>query len=434
VLRVEGWRSGDPASRFANGVRRTLVVGAGPLSPRARSLYTGLAIGDDREQPPDLADSFRGAGLTHLLAVSGQNVAFALALAGPALRRLRLWPRLVATIVVIGAFGLMTRFEPSVLRASAMAALAATLAMPGESVSRLRVIGLAVAGLVLVDPLLVRSVGFQLSTSAAVAIVVVGPRLAEALPGPAALRAALAVTIAAQLGVAPVLLATFGPIPVASLPANLLCVPVAGFVMVWGLTAGLVAGLVGGTIASVLHRPSVIALGWLEVVANRTSRASLGELHLGQVVALAAGLAVLATRRPRWSALGGSIAFGVVLVAVVAAHAPPPLRDAIVPGVIRWHHAGSDVVVVGGVGGRSTLSPAPVLEGLRRAGVGAIDVLVIADRAVPTGVIEVVARTYRVGHVHQVGDGAAVLEVGSLLVRIVEVPDRLVVDARPRGP
>ena len=63
-------------------------------SERARSLYTGLVIGDDREQPADLADAFRGAGLTHLLAVSGQNVAFALALAGPLLRRLRLWPRL----------------------------------------------------------------------------------------------------------------------------------------------------------------------------------------------------------------------------------------------------------------------------------------------------------------------------------------------------
>ena len=143
VLRVDGWRTGDPASRLANGLRRTLVAGAAPLGPRARSLYTGLVIGDDRDQPADLADSFRGAGLTHLLAVSGQNVAFALALAGPLLRRLRLWPRLVATLAVIGLFGLMTRFEPSVLRASAMAALAATLAMPGQPISRLRIIGLA---------------------------------------------------------------------------------------------------------------------------------------------------------------------------------------------------------------------------------------------------------------------------------------------------
>lgn len=74
VLRVEGWRPGDPSARLANGLRRTLVSGAASLSERQRSLFTGLVIGDDRRQPNDLADDFLGAGLTHLLAVSGDNV------------------------------------------------------------------------------------------------------------------------------------------------------------------------------------------------------------------------------------------------------------------------------------------------------------------------------------------------------------------------
>ena len=279
VLRVDTWRAGDPTARVANGLRRTLVAGASPLSDRQRSLFTGLVIGDDRRQPVDLADAFLGAGLTHLLAVSGQNVAFALAMVGPVLRRLGLWPRLLVTLGVIGLFGVMTRFEPSVLRASAMAALATALAIGGRPTSRVRVIALAVAGLLLVDPLLVRAVGFQLSVSAALAIVVVVPRIAPVLPGPSALREALAVTLAAQMGVAPVLLATFGPIPVASIPANLVAVPVAGFVMVWGLTGGLAAGLVGQPVASVLHGPTRAALGWLELVADQAAGASLGELR-----------------------------------------------------------------------------------------------------------------------------------------------------------
>src|SRR5688572_28338378 len=74
VHRVDGWRPGDGLSQVANSLRRTLVDGASPLTPRERALYTGVVIGDDREQPADLADAFRGAGLTHLLAVSGQNV------------------------------------------------------------------------------------------------------------------------------------------------------------------------------------------------------------------------------------------------------------------------------------------------------------------------------------------------------------------------
>jgi len=436
VLRVDASQPGNLPSRVANRLRRLLVEGAAGLNERDRSLYTGLVIGDDREQPADLADDFRGAGLTHLLAVSGQNVAFALAMVGPLLRRLRLWPRLLVTLLVIALFGVMTRFEPSVLRASAMAALAATLAMPGRPVSRLQVIGLAVTGLLLIDPLLVRSAGFQLSVSAALGIVVLAPRVASALPGPAAVREALGVTLAAQLGVAPVLLATFGPIPVASLPANLLCVPVAGLVMVWGLTGGLVAGLVGAPLAAGLHWPTRVALAWLELVAQRTAHARLGELHLGQVLVLAGGLAlvVLGGARPWLRRAGGVVATAAVAVAVVTAHAPPPVRSSLATGVVRWHSGAVDVVVLGGAGGRTTLSASTVLEALRRSGVGTIDVLVVADAAVPDDLVDLVRGAHRVGVLRAPTDGPAVIDVGGLVVSIVSVPGRLVVDAVPRGP
>ena len=46
------------------------------LPERQASLLAGITLGDDRAQPADLADAFRAAGLTHLLAVSGQNVAY----------------------------------------------------------------------------------------------------------------------------------------------------------------------------------------------------------------------------------------------------------------------------------------------------------------------------------------------------------------------
>lgn len=464
ILAVEGWRSGDATTRLANGLRRTLVAGSMPLTARQRSLYTGLVIGDDRGQPADLGDEFLGAGLTHLLAVSGQNVAFTLALFGPLLRRLRLWPRLVVTLAVIGLFGVMTRFEPSVLRASAMAALAATLAMGGRPVSRLRIIAFALTALILVDPLLVRSVGFQLSVAAALAIVMLAPRITPRLPGPAPLREALGVTVAAQLGVAPVLLHTFGPIPVASFPANLLAVPVAGLVMVWGLTGGLIAGVVGEPLAAVLHLPTRLALGWLEVVADRSAAAALGELHMAHVVALALGLALavvahgknppghgrgdaLAARGPRWADVGraGSVlAVSALVAATLSAHAPAPLRTSLTMGVVRWHAGSTDVVVLGGVGGRTRLGERSVLEALRRDGVGSIDLLVVADDSVPESIVREVIGSHDTAAV--VAQGAALLDIGdpavarlppdgvtvdlgALRVRVVVVPDRLVVDA-----
>lgn len=444
VYAVESWRPGDPLTRVANGLRRTLHAGAAPLDPVQRSLYTGLVIGDDRAQSPEMADDFQGAGLTHLLAVSGQNVAFVLTVAGPVLRRLRLWPRWAMTLAVIALFGVVTRFEPSVLRASAMAGLATTVVIGGGAVSRVRVLALAITALLVVDPLLVRSVGFQLSTGATAAIVLLAPRLVDGLPGPRLLREPLAVTVAAQLGVAPVLLATFGPLPVASLPANLLAVPAAGPLMVWGLTGGLVAGVVGGGVAEALQGPSRILLTWLAEVAHRAAAVPLGELQAPHVLAIALGLLLAA----RWRRLGSGVAAAAVLVAVISAQAPAPLRSDLVPGVVRWHHEGTDVVVLGGVGGRSPLGAASTLAALREDGVRSIAVLVVADESIRPGLVATVIARHRVGAV-LVAPGASsapefanshaevvaaprtptVVTVGALDVRLTPTPERLVVEA-----
>jgi competence protein ComEC len=451
---VVGWDPGPAVSRLANGLRRTLIAGAAPLDDLERSLYAGLVIGDDRAQPAAMSDDFQGAGLTHLLAVSGQNVAFVLVLAGPVLRRLRLWPRALLALAAVGVFGVMTRFEPSVLRASAMAALALLTTTIGSPLPRLRLLALAITGLLVVDPLLLRSVGFQLSTAAAAAIVVLARPLERTLPGPAWLRESLSVTVAAQLGVAPVLLATFGPLPVASFPANLLAVPVAGLVMVWGLTAGMVAGMLGGRVADLAHLPTRAMLGWLAQVASRAAALPAGQMGAAHLAGLGGGLLVaMASRRSSRPAavqrLGLGVALISVLAAVVTAQAEPGLRTELQPGVVRWHAAGAEVVVLGGVGGRSSLSASAVLGELRAAGVASIDLLVLADASVPTSLAVAVEARHPLGAVLRQGGGAAgggeptpdaplipappgpqAVVVGGLEVRLVPTPDRLVVDAR----
>ncbi|MEA3216661.1 MAG: competence protein ComEC, partial [Acidimicrobiia bacterium] len=90
VREVAGWHRAEQPWGAANALRRLLTDGAVSLPPTSRALLAGLVLGDDREQPAELANAFEGAGLTHLLAVSGQNVAFVLAVAGPGLQRLGL--------------------------------------------------------------------------------------------------------------------------------------------------------------------------------------------------------------------------------------------------------------------------------------------------------------------------------------------------------
>ena len=372
VEEVLATAGGSPLAAGANALRRTIDEGAADLGRRDRSLLAGVVLGDDREQPPELADDFLAAGLTHLLAVSGQNVAFLLALARPALLWLPGRTRLVGTLAVLGAFAALVRFEPSVLRAGAMAAVACAAATLGRPATRVRILALAVAALVLVDPLLVGSVGFGLSVGASLGIVVVAPRLAAEIPGPRPLAEALAVTLAAQAGAMPVLLPAFGAVPVATIPANLLAVPAAGPLMTWGLTGGVVAGVLGGGVASALHLPTRALTWWLATVADRAARLPLGELRLAHVVALAAGAAALVVARRRPAVVAATVWGAVLLHAATAVPGVPAGRARVVDGV-ETERAGSTVVAVIAADAR----PREALEGLRRAGARCVDAVVV---------------------------------------------------------
>ena len=373
--------AGPPWIRAANTLRRTLARGATALPEDRRALWAGLVVGDDRDEPADLTADFQTAGLTHLLAVSGQNVAFALAAAGPLLRRLGLRGRFAAALGVLALFGLAVRWEPSVLRATAMAALALLAGVLGVEASPLRLVGLAVAGLVLVDPMLVHRLGFQLSVAAVVGMALWARPLASRLPGPAMLRDAVAASLAAQVATAPLLLTLGGLSPV-SVPANALAVPAAGPVMVWGLTAGLAAGVLGGWPAWLLHLPSRLLLAWLVAVAQGAAR--LPFAPVGAVaVALAAGLVWCAVQRgQRRRPSRCTLALAAVVVLVVpsvrlAATGPGPLTDdRSAFGLRLWRYEGVTVAALDGG------DPARVLSALRARQVGRID-LVVATRAGP---------------------------------------------------
>jgi competence protein ComEC len=258
--------AGSGVDRASNRVRAAIERGAAVLPGDDGSLFRGLVVGDDRDQPREMIDRFRASGLSHLTAVSGQNVAFVLAAAGPLLRVLRPWWRWAVTLALIGWFVSLTRFEPSIVRAGAMAALSATAFVSGRMRSPSRLLALAVTGLLLVDPLLVGSVGFWLSVGATAGVTVVGPRLASRLGGLGPFAMPVGVTLGAQLGVAAPALLVFGRLPLVSVPANLLAVPVAGFVMLYGLPAGLVAGFVPQVGPAVMF-PCRLGVRWVDTVA-----------------------------------------------------------------------------------------------------------------------------------------------------------------------
>ena len=306
---VVDWREGSPLFRTSSRVRTSLRRAAeSTMGIDDAALFTGLVIGDDARQPVEMVSAFRASGLSHLTAVSGENVAFLLAAASPLLRRLRPWWRWAATLGLIGWFMALTRFEPSVLRAGVMAMLATSSYVLGRTRSVARLLAWTVTILVLVDPMLVWSVGFWLSTGATAGVCLVAAPLARRLPGPSWLTTPLSVTLGAQLGVALPSWLVFHRLPLVSLPANLLAVPVAGFVMLFGIPAGLLSTAVPA-LAPVVMAPCTAGPRWVATVAD---------------------VAAALEPPPAWSAAGW-VAVIAVVASLVARH--------------HWRRRGGDVPI-----------------------------------------------------------------------------------------
>jgi competence protein ComEC len=214
--------------------------------------------------------------------------------------------RLVLGLSLLVVFGCATRFEPSVLRAEMMAAFAMAASFTGRPAPAARLLCGAVVALLLADPFLFHSLGFQLSVAATAAIVAFAPSLAVRLPGPRWLREPLAVSFAAQLGVTPVLLAVRGSVPLVSPLANLVAVPLAEPLTIVGFAVATVGGLVGGRLPRLVGLgffPLGAMLGWVRLVAHAGAAVPL-QLHLRGALALVAlAGAVGAVRR----GLGGSL-------------------------------------------------------------------------------------------------------------------------------
>jgi competence protein ComEC len=334
TARVSGSRlsvRGPPtnaALRLAGAARHALRRGATTALPgREAALLLGLSIGDTDLMPPEVEEDFRASGLAHLLAVSGSNVAMflvpVLALAGRL--RLRLRSRVAVGAAAIGFFALLTRWEPSVLRASAMAAIALAGVWAGRPRSTGALLGASVLGLLLLDPRLATSVGFQLSAAATAGLALLASPLAarlSRLPRPMALAAAA--TVSAQAGVTPLLLVHFGVVPTVTLLANLLAFPAVGLALLAGLAAAG-AALAWPLLGHAMGAAAAIPLAYLIELADAMARFPLPSVTGGgPILPIATGALglLLAWRLRRGRRPVGAIAVSLSLAALAWSSAP----------------------------------------------------------------------------------------------------------------
>ncbi len=337
----------SPIERAAGRIRNGLRTAAAPLPSGPRGLLPGLVDGDTSGLSPDLVAAFRTTGLTHIVAVSGANVAIVLGAALVIARRMRAGLRVQAMVGVLTIVGfvIVARPQASVLRAAAMGLVAVLALATGRRRRALPALCAAVLCLIYIDPTLARSVGFALSVVATGALLVLAPPLrtwmSRRMPG--FLADALAVPTAATLACAPLIASISGQISLASIPANLLAEPAVAPATILGVvTAGLAQVWPGA--AQLVARVAGIPCWWLVFVARTFARlpgaalpwpsGTRGSVSLVAILgAAAAGVQLWRLGRlGRWIGIGlrllavvGVIAAGFAIESRRSARAWPPL-------------------------------------------------------------------------------------------------------------
>jgi competence protein ComEC len=284
-------RSDEIRERAEDGLGRGMPA-------REAELARGFVLGEDEGIDPRTEEDFRRAGLSHLLAVSGQNVTLLALLAMPLMAALviPLRERLVWVLGLIVVYVPLAGAGPSIQRAGVMGAVGVLATLSGRRASRAYALLLALGITLAIDPGVAADIGWQLSFAAVTGIFLLAAPLRRAIAarlGAGALRRTLAegaaVTIAATLATAPLIAFHFETLSTTTLAANLLAMPAVAPAMWLGM-ATAAASQVPGLPVEALNWLNALLLGYVAQVAAWCGRPSWAQLDVRLGLA---GLAVV---------------------------------------------------------------------------------------------------------------------------------------------
>jgi len=282
------------------------------------ALLTGILLGVETGIPRELYERFNATGTSHIIVISGFNIAIIaglLMLVGTK----AVGKRRAAWIAIggIALYTLLVGADAAVMRAAIMGGLFVLALYLGRQTEVRTSLIFAAIVMTAANPYVLWDVGFQLSFAATAGLIWLTPpleRIAErwlaALIGPQRVRGAmrllseaLLVTLAAQIATGPLIVYHFGRLSVISLLTNLLILPVQPMVMLAGGLATLV-GMIWLPAGQILGWLAWLPLAWTVWVVNWTAAAPLALVTLGRfspwlLAAIYAGLALLVWRASR---------------------------------------------------------------------------------------------------------------------------------------
>jgi competence protein ComEC len=318
---IRTWDLAKIRQRIVAAQVRWLDVPIGPL-------FSAMALGNEAvDLPFDVKDAFVRVGLAHALAASGFQVSLIVAAISSFTKRFlaKKWQFGLGLLGIL-AFVAMAGPQPSVLRAAVMGIAVLVGMLLARQLRPLNSLLLAAVVLLVIEPLWVWDVGFQLSFLATLGLVVSATPIQKRLDFlPPVLAEAIAVPLAATIWTLPIQLWTFKVVPLYSLPANVIAAPFITLISIGGMVSALVAAifpLAGSAVAWLLLYPTKLLLAIVELFASLPgSNIAVGSIRLWQLLFSYATILLvwqLPWWQKRWSlVLGLSVLLIVVPLAVV---------------------------------------------------------------------------------------------------------------------
>jgi len=239
------------------------------------SLATGITVGERRSLGKKLTDDFRKTGLIHIIVLSGYNIAIIMTAVAGVLVFLPIRIRSIIAIAFIALFTIFVGASATVVRAALMGSIASLGVITGRSYDVVHALFIAVFFMLLWNPYtLLYDPSFQLSFVATLGLLLGVPLLLPHLsfvPKLLGLKELIAVTIATQIAVIPLIIFMMGTVSLVSLPMNILILPILPFVMLFVFITGvigIVSPIIAFPFASVTYLLLVYVIRMVEWFAN----------------------------------------------------------------------------------------------------------------------------------------------------------------------
>ena len=254
---------GNPLIKWAYRSRDWMVRLIEHTLPQPESfVLKAIMLGDKDSLPLEVKNRFLKTGTGHILVVSGLHVGLILFILFVFFRTLGLSFELTSLLVVplLAYYAVLTGLRAPVLRATLMAGVGLGCLLINRDISPLVILSLAALFILALNPLSLFTTSFQLSFIAVGGIIYLTPYLEKRLERlPFWLRKSLAVSLAAQLSVLPLLAFYFHQIPFIGLLTNLLIAPLVTIILALGLFS-LALGLITLAGAQIIANANWLAL------------------------------------------------------------------------------------------------------------------------------------------------------------------------------